>query len=237
MSAFPRLELVKQSTLLRTHVEDALREAIVDGKLPPGRRLPERELSETLGVSRSLIREALRQLEADGLIDLVPNKGPVVRDVSISEARDLYAIRAALEGVAARLFCEHADEQGIAELRAALDATAAAYDAGDFPQALAAKNRFYDVLFAGAGSETLSAILKSVHFRIRRWRALGVTHPGRSPDRAAAASRGLKALYGAIRRRDGKAAERLARDVAVRGAAEVTRLLTASTRSRRTLRR
>jgi DNA-binding GntR family transcriptional regulator len=79
-------------------------------------------------------------------------------------------------------------------------------------------------------------MLKSVHFRIRRWRALGVTHPERSPDRAAAASRGLKALYAAIRKRNGDAAERLARDVAKRGAAEVMRLIAKRQARTRTVR-
>jgi DNA-binding GntR family transcriptional regulator len=225
MSSLPRFEIVKQSAMLRTRVEDALRDAIIDGKLPPGRRLTERELSESMGVSRSLIREALRQLEADGLVDLVPNKGPVVRDVTVAEARDLYAIRGALEGVAARFFVDNCDERLIAELGAALESTVAAYDAGEFRKALEAKNRFYEVLFTGARSETLSSIVNSVQFRIKRLRALGVTHPERSPDRAAAASRGLRALYSAIRRRDADAAERLARDVAKRGAAEMMRIL------------
>ena len=100
----------KLAAPLRLQVLDGLRRAIIEGRLAPGARLTERELTEMMGVSRTVIREALRQLETEGLIANVPNKGPVVRALSLAEAKDLYTIRAVLEGLAARLFVQNAGD-------------------------------------------------------------------------------------------------------------------------------
>jgi len=233
MAALFTLEIPKLAAPLRQKVESVLREAIINGRLEPGQRLTERELVEMTGVSRTLIREALRQLESEGLIAVIPNKGPVVRELTAAEGQELYAIRAVLEGLAARLFVEHADEAAVDSLMQAAQAVIAAYENGDFPLALETKNRFYDVLFEGAGSETLSAMLNTLHARIWRWRALGVTHPQRSPQRSKQAVRGLKDICAAIRKRDAAAAEHATREEADRGAAEAMRLLAATARAAR----
>src|SRR5689334_11154291 len=104
------LAIARHAAPLRLKVEDELRQAIIDGRLAPGERLTERRLTEMTGVSRTLIREALRQLESQGLVSLIPNKGPVVRELTAAEGRDLYAIRAVLEGLAARFFVQNADQ-------------------------------------------------------------------------------------------------------------------------------
>src|SRR5512143_571714 len=108
MDPLPSLEIRKFAAPLRQQVLDGLRRAIIDGQLAPGARLTERELTKMMGVSRTVVREALRQLESEGLIAIIPNKGPVVRELTPAEARDLYSIRAVLEGFAARLFTENA---------------------------------------------------------------------------------------------------------------------------------
>lgn len=210
---------------LRVQVLDGLRSAIIDGRLAPGARLTERELTEMMGVSRTVIREALRQLETEGLIANVPNKGPVVRALSLAEAKDLYTIRAVLEGLAARLFVQNAGEAELKRLAQALDVVAGAYERGDAAEVLETKNRFYDVLFEGAGSETLSSMLGTLHARIWRWRALGLSHPRRSGSRSQESVRGLRAMLAAIRKRDADAAERLTREEAQGAAAEVMRLI------------
>ena len=87
---------------VRTIVAQKLREAIMSGTLKPGQRLVERELCEMTGVSRPSIREALRLLEADGMVNTVPHRGPAVSTISLEEARQLYAARAVLEGFAGR---------------------------------------------------------------------------------------------------------------------------------------
>lgn len=215
----------KSAAPLRLQVLDGLRQAIISGRLTPGARLTERELTEMMGVSRTVIREALRQLESEGLIENIPNKGPVVRELSLDEARDLYSIRAVLEGFAARLFADKASDAQIAELSEALDRVVAAYDGGDANRVLETKNTLYGVLFKGAGSETLSTMLGTLHARIWRWRALGLTHPQRSEDRSRESIGNLRAMLGAIRARDADAAERLTREEANKAAHEVVRLL------------
>ena len=86
---------------LRREIETRLRTAIVAGRFKPGDRLIEREMCELLGVSRASLREALRQLEAEELVKIVPHRGPVVSDVTVEEAEQLYDVRAMLEGLAA----------------------------------------------------------------------------------------------------------------------------------------
>ncbi len=228
MSVTPLLEIVRHSAPLRQQVENALREAIIGGQFPPGQRLTERELTASMGVSRTLVREALRQLESEGLISVIPNRGPIVRKLSANEIQDLYAIRAVLEGLAARTFAEKSTEKSMQLLGKAMADAVAAYEAGDPVGALEGKNRFYDILVDGAGSHSLSAMLATLHSRIRQWRSVGMTHPQRSPKRSKEAIGGLKAIWSAISRRDATAAEAATRDEARRGAVELMRLLEAA---------
>jgi DNA-binding GntR family transcriptional regulator len=210
---------------LRRDVVDALRTAIIEGRLAPGARLTERELIEMTGVSRTVIREALRQLESEGVIETIPNKGPIVRKLTRDEAKDLYLIRSVLEGLAARMFVANATREDIAALKRALDETAIAYRDGDPEIVLNAKNRFYDILFRGAGSETLSSMIATLHARIWRWRALGLGHPRRSRGRSKEAVKGLRDLLKAIERRDADEAEAIARLEVSNAAKEVMRIL------------
>src|SRR5512135_1313048 len=151
LSAIPRA-----AAPLRRQVAEELRQSIISGRLGPGARLVERELIAMMGVSRTVIREALRQLESEGLVAMIPNKGPVVRELTLAESKDLYSIRAVLEGLAARLFVQNANDQLVKKLEKALNQVSDAYRNGD-PETIAeTKNSFYDVLFEGAGSETLS---------------------------------------------------------------------------------
>ncbi|MBI4194683.1 MAG: GntR family transcriptional regulator [Betaproteobacteria bacterium] len=226
------LEVQRLAAPLRQQVLDGLRQAIIDGRLAPGARLTERELTEMMGVSRTVVREALRQLESEGLIAIIPNKGPVVRELTLGEAKDLYNIRAVLEGLAARLFVENAGDAQIGKLAQALEVVVAAYEGGDAQQVLETKNRFYDALFEGAGSETLSSMLGTLHARIWRWRALGLSHPGRSAERSKESIHNLRAMLAAIGKRDGDRAERITREEASRAAAEVMRLLEAPPQKR-----
>jgi len=225
MSKTPLLEITKQAAPLRQQVEGALRQAIVDGRFRPGQRMTERELTTMLGVSRTLLREALRQLESEGLISVIPNRGAVVRELSAEDIEELYAIRAVLEGLAARSFAQKANAYSLRLLGDAQVEAVAAYKSDDAERALQAKNRFYELMVAGAGSSSLSAMLATLHSRIRQWRAIGMTHPQRSPQRSTEAIDGLTAIWTAISQRDAVAAEAATRDEARRGAAELMRLL------------
>ena len=192
--ALAPLEIQRTAAALRAQVLERLRGAIIGGQLAPGQRLIERELTEMTGVSRTVVREVLRQLETEGLVAIIPHKGPVVRELSAGEARDLYTIRGALEGIAARLFVEHAGADLHRKLAAALDVVVEAYRGGDAEKILATKNDFYAVLFDGASSEVLSGMLATLHARIWRWRALGLSHPARSARRPEESIKGLKEI-------------------------------------------
>ena len=219
------LPIRKSAAPLRNQVVEELRQSIITARLEPGSRLVERELISMLGVSRTVIREALRQLESEGLITIIPNKGPVVRELTVAESRDLYSIRAVLEGLAARLFAENADESQILKLEGALDATFEAYQANDPDRVLESKNKFYDVLFLGAHSETLSSMIAALHGRISRWRALGHRHPHRSTTRWKESILGLRATLDAIKQRHADLAEKLMREEVTKAAAEINRLI------------
>jgi DNA-binding GntR family transcriptional regulator len=222
----PALATIRRSAApLRQQVLDGLRQSIIAGRLNPGERLIERELISMMGVSRTVIREALRQLESEGLIANIPNKGPVVRALTLEEARDLYSIRAVLEGLAARLFVENASDTEIQNLENALEAVGEAYDGGDPANVLDSKNSFYEVLFQGARSPTLSSMIGMLHVRIWRWRAVGLSHPRRSMQRSQESMKGLGSMLEAIRQRDIVRAESAIREEVMRAALEVTRLL------------
>jgi DNA-binding GntR family transcriptional regulator len=181
----PSFPVVRESAPLRKQVRELLREQIVGGRFQPGQRLVERELCELAGVSRAVIREVLRELETDGLVCIVPNKGPIVAPaVGLEEAHSLYETRAVLEGLAGRNFVERATVAERAALRAALSAVErGAFTHESDPHAiLAAKREFYDILLAGARNPTVANILRGLRDRISALRAMTVVYPGRAPQ-------------------------------------------------------
>ena len=145
------LRVERNPAPVRTQVIDNLRQAIIDRRFLPGQRLIERELVELTGVSRTSIREALRELTAEGLVTSVPNKGNVVTTVSAKEAAQLYEVRSALEGLAGRIFVHNASAKARYDLAKAMKDIERAATAG--VSILGPKDRFYDILFAGGGND------------------------------------------------------------------------------------
>jgi GntR family transcriptional regulator, trigonelline degradation regulator len=166
---------------IRSRVLDNLRQAILERKLAPGQRLIERELVELTGVSRTSIREALRELSAEGLVTTIPNKGTVVTEITAEEALQIYQVRSVLEGLAGRLFVENATEAQRRALATAFRAVERAA-AKDSIAMLAAKDKFYDVLLEGAGNVTLRSIAGTLHARVNLLRSLSLSMPGRSAE-------------------------------------------------------
>ncbi|WP_284989527.1 GntR family transcriptional regulator [Arthrobacter sp. efr-133-TYG-120] len=164
---------------LRTEVVNALRRAIVAQEFGPGERLVETVLCEKYAVSRTVVREALRQLESEGLVSMVPNRGPEVATLSIHDAESLYEVRRALESLAGSLFAERASDAQCTELVARLGEVKAAVASGDPHKRLAAKDRYYDVLFDGTGNAEIARMLRSVHARTQMLRTLSLAVPGR----------------------------------------------------------
>lgn len=199
---------------LREQVLELLRSEIIELRLKPGQRLVERELIERIGVSRTTIREVLRQLAAEGLVTTIPQRGAIVTIPSPKQARELYEVRALLEGAAARECAANASEEQIATLRASFEAVRASTD--DAHAFLKAKDVFYEALYDGSGNETIRSILEGLQARIAVMRATTVSATGRPDDSA----RELAAIVDAVARGDGEAAEEAAR-VHVRQAAAV----------------
>src|SRR5690606_35900101 len=145
---------------LREQVIAALRQAILDFQLKPGQRLVERELIEQLGVSRTTIREALRELTSEGLVTVVPQRGAMVTAPSLDDAVDLYEVRASLESLVVQRFVERATDDEVTRLNDTVeDLAVLASETDDIRAILAAKDRFYAVLIAGAGSSALQQLL------------------------------------------------------------------------------
>jgi DNA-binding GntR family transcriptional regulator len=158
-------------------VLDSLRQAILNRHFAPGARLIERELVELTGVSRTSIREALRELAAEGLVTTIPNRGTVVASMSAEEARQLYEVRSVLEGLAGRLFVQNATDSQRKSLQRAF-ATIERL-AGKNASILEAKDRFYDILSTGGGNNVLHQTTSGLHARIRGLRSLSLSLPGR----------------------------------------------------------
>lgn len=173
------LQVEKDKTTLRGRVEEKLRLAILTGTFKPGQRLIERELCELLGVGRTSIREALRQLEAEGLIDSVPHRGPVVRTITIAEAEQLYALRALLEGYAGRRCAMRADEAFKTALDEAVEGFVAAALGGEAASMIEAKAAMYDLLLDGSGNPFVRQTLTAMHNRINLLRFTSMAQPGR----------------------------------------------------------
>lgn len=189
---------------LRTQVFDALREAILTTQFAPGQRLIERELIDMTGVSRTTIREVLRELAAEGLVETVPQKGAVVVSLGAEEVEELYEIREVLESHLVKRFVEQASDADVQALRAAMTALDEAVAGGaDTAALVTAKDRLYAVLLDGAGNATLRASLSRLHARVSFLRASSMSS---SADRPAQAAAELNRLVEAVEARDAAAA-------------------------------
>jgi DNA-binding GntR family transcriptional regulator len=175
-------QVLRPASTLRQQVIEGLRLCITDLTFRPGDRLIERELCEMLGVSRTLIREALSQLMAEGLIQNIPHKGPIVAVITQTEAKGLYEVRATLEALAGRNFTERAT----LEQRAALvNAFKEIQDSKETQSQeatllfLKQKAKLYDVLLEGANNPILTDMLRLIHTRVMMLRATTLSQPGR----------------------------------------------------------
>ena len=188
------MRVVRNTVTLRQQVLEVLRSAILNFQFKPGDRLIERELCEMTGVSRTSVREALRHLESEGLVQNLPNKGPMVATVTIGEAREIFEVRRALEGLAARLFAERAGAPQLAALDAAMAALERAFVAADIHEILKATTSFYDVVLSGSGNQVIHRLIGLLQARVTFLRATSMSQPGRAPESLAEMQRLCAAL-------------------------------------------
>jgi len=173
------LNVSRESTSLRLLVENRLRSAIGRGLFKPGQRLIERELCEQVGVGRTSIREALRQLEAEGLVTTIPHRGPIVSTISVEEAEQLYDLRALLEGYAGRECARLRDPVIIERLRKQFVQMGAVAGQEDRSDLLAAKTEFYAALLEGCGNVFVERFLKMLLNRVTVLRMTSMTQSNR----------------------------------------------------------
>lgn len=164
-----------QSAPLRNKIIAALRSAIETGVLQPGARLVERDLCEQLSVSRTSLREALRELEAEGVLLQSGARGLSVGVLDKDEAANAYRIRAVLEALVVEQFIEHADERDVRALVKDAEALKAAYKSGDVGRILVAKRQFYERICSGAENALAFDIIDRLVLRTSslRSRSLG----------------------------------------------------------------
>ncbi len=192
----------KVAAPLRHSVTENIRNAIAVGHFKAGERLPERQVCEMMGVSRTLVREALRQLESEGLIKVVAHRGPIVARLSVAQAEGVYQVREELEGLASKLFAENATEDQRKALLDAFEDVKKSYRSADVSVRLSAKNKFYECLVDGSGNETLGLMLHMLNSRVTLLRATSLKAPGRSTASLAE----LKELIETLMSGDGEAA-------------------------------
>lgn len=176
MATVPTSAVERAPALIRDQVAAQVRDAIVEFRLTPGQLLVERELCETTTASRATVREALRQLESEGLVQS-NGRVTVVASLTIEDALHIYELRSALEGLAGHLFAERASSEDRARLLAAMAELERV--AGDTRAMLTAKTAFYDVLMQGAGNPELTRTVQRLTRRVNLVRAMSLAHEGR----------------------------------------------------------
>lgn len=174
------LHISRPSITLREIVLDKLREAIMNFQLEPGERLVERDLCERLGVSRTSVREALRSLQSEGLVEQQTNgRGPRVAVITLDEARDLYELRCSLESMVIQLFTQKATDAQMAQLNAAWEALKEQLDKGQTVPIVRAVSILYGILYEGAGNQEAGRIILQLQARLNSLRVTTTSQPGR----------------------------------------------------------
>jgi DNA-binding GntR family transcriptional regulator len=192
----------RSAKTLRELALEKLRDAILDFRLKPGERLVERSLCDRLGVSRTVVREVLRHLETEGLVESIPQQGPAVAKPDPEKAAQIYEIRALLEAEAARACAARATPTDVKQLGAAIDRIEAAFAENNPREVLRMTTEFYEILFARAGKSVAWAVVQSLNARINHLRGMTIATPGR----AKAAIREMHRILDAIKRHDADAA-------------------------------
>jgi GntR family transcriptional regulator, trigonelline degradation regulator len=189
----------RQPAVVRTQVASNIRNAIIDGRLKPGERLNERSLSEKFGVSRPLLREAVRQLEAERLVEVVPNRGPIVRTLTEAETADLVDLCARLEGLCARYFVQRGSNEDVNRLRSSLlNFEREAAIGGTTVSVRHAKAEYYEAFLNGCHSEMLADAVNRYNAQLSQYWASAVG----SPERSAQGLKELRQILRSIEDRD-----------------------------------
>ncbi len=191
---------------LRGRVFHHLRENILSGKYKEGDELKEVAIGEELGVSRTPVREAFRQLELEGLIQIIPNKGAYVTGITQKDVKDIYMIRSLLEGLCARWACEHITKEQMEEMEENIYLAKFHAQKGHLEQLAELDNRFHDILYEACNSKMLEHQLKDFHEYVLRVRKKTLSNVNRGPQ----SNEEHEQIMEAIKAKDAAKAEKLA---------------------------
>ena len=153
---------------LRDVVFNTLRRAILRGELKPGERLMEIQLANKLGVSRTPIREAIRKLELEGLVLMIPRRGAEVAEITEKNLRDVLEVRCALEELAVQLACDRMDAEGLVRLKEAAEKFREVLDSDDITQIAQADVLFHDVIYTATDNKRLIQLLNNLREQMYR---------------------------------------------------------------------
>lgn len=190
---------------LRGRVFSAIREAILDGSYQPGDILRESSIASELGVSRTPVREAIRQLELEGLVQSIPNKETFVAGITDEDVEDIYLIRSRLEGLAARKAAMKITEEELRQMEEILALTAFYVEKNEFNQLKELDHKFHDIIYKATHSKTLNHMLSDFHQYVQKARKASISTPGRAKE----SWKEHEAIYLALKERNGERAEKL----------------------------
>jgi DNA-binding GntR family transcriptional regulator len=193
---------------LRGRVFNKIREDILSGKYCQNEELKETTIGLELGVSRTPVREALRQLELEGLVNIIPNKGAYVNGISEKDIHDIYIIRSYLEGLCARWACENITQEQIDELEEIVYLSEFHAKKEHHDQIVELDNKFHQLIYDASASKILNHVLSDFHHYVQRIRKITLA----SENRALNSNKEHTAILEAIRKRDGEKAEVLAHE-------------------------
>lgn len=197
-----RLDLQVSARSIQVLAVEKIREAIMLGEFRSGEKLVEVSLCERLGISRPSLREAMRTLEAERLITIIPNRGPMVSVLTWEDALNIYHVRVLLEGEAARLAAVRISADQLDKMATALDEFDLAAGGDDRRAEIEATRAFYDQLLKAADNSIIQDILSSLMARINLLRSRSMSAPGR----AIASSAELRAIFTALKEQNAEAA-------------------------------
>lgn len=179
MGSYDVKQEVNDKYSLRGRVFNRIREDILSGKYKEHEELREVAIGEELGVSRTPVREAFRQLELEGLIQIVPNKGAYVTGITAKDVEDIYMIRSKLEGLCARWATDHITEEQLEELEENVYLADFHAGKGHLDQMAELDNRFHQVLYESCNSKQLARLLVDFHEYVLRVRRKTLSNGGR----------------------------------------------------------
>ncbi len=209
-----RKKPIERHQTLREKILETIRDAILKGSLKPGERVSEPELAERFGISRTPIREAFRQLESEGYLEVIPRKGAVVASLSERDVEEFYAIKIILEGFAARMAAERLSDKDIERLQAINAKLQKLADEGDVKNFFKVHDEFHEVFIRASGNEKLLELINQLVMRFKRLRLASLSQPGRMEISV----KEHEQLIEAFKKHDGHVADSLVRHTAIIGA-------------------